>query len=479
LQICALVIISIMGKRLITCVLFMCITFAVKAEGYRISVNWVGLKDTSVFLGNYYDTKIYVDDTIKLDQNGKGVFTGTKSLHEGLYVLYLGEKAFIDILIGADQDFDVQTDTAQIYQNLKITGATESENFLKYQNFLRAESFEKNSLEKELQNADAAKKTILQDKIDAIDNKVTNFISVESQKNKGTMYSVFLTTSERVFLPELTIDKKTPKYDSIAWFHYYNFNRDHFFDNIDFSDDRILFTPLMQPKLDTYFNKILIQTPDSVTPQALKLIKRSKVNKLVFQYISQFLINNSLQSKIMGMDAVFVSVADNVYLNGEATWADTTTLKKVAEQAYLIRPNIIGKISPELVMENMEGEFESLHQLQSDYTVLVFWEPTCGHCKKEIPDLYEKVYSNYLKYNIEYFAVNMGDKKNEWTDFVNSHQLVGWHHLWDPTNQSRFRYKYNVQTTPMIYLLDKDKKIIAKKIDNPSLVKLLDSLLKK
>jgi thiol-disulfide isomerase/thioredoxin len=334
-------------------------------------------------------------------------------------------------------------------------------------------------LNKEFQQADSTLKPSLIKQIDAIDENMGNYIETECQKNPGTMYSVFLKTSNSLTPPPLTIDKNTPGYDSIAWFHYYNYTRDHYFDKVDFTDERILYTPLMQPKLDDYFNKKLIQIPDSVIPQALKIINRSKSNKLIYQYVSQFLLNNSLQSKIMGMDAVFVTVADNVYLNGEATWADTTTLKKVAEEAYLIRPNIIGKKAPEIVAENMEGEFESLHQLQSEYTILVFWEPNCGHCKKEIPELYEKVFKKYLNYNIEYFAVNTGDDKKEWTDFVNEHQLVGFHHLWDVSNQSRCRIKYNVKTTPLLYLLDKDKKIIAKKIDISTLIKLLETLIKK
>lgn len=468
-----------MVKRLFTILFFICITFTVKAEGYRISVSWEGVKDTSLYLAHYFDTKIYVNDTIKLGPDGQGQFIGNKDLHQGLYVLYLGEKAYVDILIGADQNFSVKTNNSDIYNNLQISGAEESENFLKYQNFLRLQTNEKNDIDKEIQKADSLQKPSLLKKIEAIDNKVSTFLSVESEKHPDTMYSIFLKSSERIYPPEISLDKKTPGYDSIAWFHYYNFNRDHYFDNIDFSDERILFTPLIQPKLDSYFNKILIQSPDSVTPQAFKLLKRSKSSLLVYQYLSQFLLNNSLQSKIMGMDAVFVSIADSVYLNGKASWADTTTMKKVAEEAYLIRPNIIGKIAPEIVLENADGEFESLHQLQGLYTVLIFWEPGCGHCKKEIPELYEKVYSKYLNYNIDYFAVNIGDNKKDWTDFINTHQLIGWHHVWDTTNQSRFRFKYNVKTTPLIYLLDKDKKIIAKKIDYPTLIKLLDSLLKK
>jgi thiol-disulfide isomerase/thioredoxin len=467
-----------MGKRFLISLALLCITFTLRAEGYRISIQWEGLKDTSVFLAHYFDNKIYVDDTLKLDKNSKGIFTGDKKLHEGLYVLYLNDKVYFDVLIGEDQAFTVKTDIADFIKNLKINNSPESENFLVYQNILREKGTEKNELTNQYKEKENPEKKIIQDKINAIDEYIENYISTEIRKYPGTMYSLFLKTSDHIKVPEPDVSKDNPKYDSIAWFHYYNFNRDHFFDSVDFSDDRILYTPLLNPKLDNYFNKILIQSPDSIIPQAFKIIDRSRKNKFVFQYITQYLLNNSIQSKIMGMDAVFVAIADGIYLKGEATWTDSTTLSKIAEEAYLTRPNLIGKVAPEMIMENMEGEFESLHQVQAKYVVLVFWEPGCGHCKKEIPELYQSVYQKYLNQNIDYFAVNIGDKKKEWTDFVETHNLNGWHNIWDPTNQTRFRYKYNVQTTPLIYLLDKDKKIIAKKIDIPTLIKLLDTLLK-
>lgn len=181
----------------------------------------------------------------------------------------------------------------------------------------------------------------------------------------------------------------------------------------------------------------------------------------------------------MGMDEVFLKIADEIYLKGEATWADSAQLAKIAEEAYLTRYNLIGRKAPELVMENIEGNIESLHQINAPYTILVFWEPNCGHCKKEIPLLYKDVYEKYINQNIEVFAVNIDDKKEEWQKFVEEHELSGWHHVWDTKHQSKFRFLYNVKATPLIYLLDKDKKIIAKKLDIPTLTKLIDALIKK
>lgn len=454
-------------------------TFAAKAEGYRIAVQWEGLKDSSLFLAHYYDTKIYVNDTIQLDKQGKGTFSGKEKLKEGLYVLYLNEKIYFDILVGADQEFAISTENSDFISKLKIEKAKESEDFLAYQNFLRKKQQDRNELEKQLKEGDSIAMESAKNKLQDLEKEMLKFMKDEKEKYPGTMYSLFIKTADQIIIPEPQFDKNDPQYDSLAFFYYYNYRRDHFLDNIDFGDDRIINTPLLYPKLDTYFNKILIQAPDSIIPQAMKVINQSRKNKIMFQYTTSFLLNNSVQSKIMGMDEVFLKIADEVFLKGEATWADSTRLAKIAEEAYLTRYNLIGRIAPELVMENIDGEMESLHQINAQYTVLVFWEPSCGHCKKEIPQLYKEVYEKYIGQNIEFFAVNIDDKKEEWQKFVEEHELSGWHHVWDTKHQSKFRFLYNVKATPLIYLLDKDKKIVAKKLDITNLVKLIDALLKK
>ena len=46
-----------------------------------------------------------------------------------------------------------------------------------------------------------------------------------------------------------------------------------------------------------------------------------------------------------------------------------------------------------------------MHNLNADYLLLLFWDPDCGHCEKEIPKLKE-FYDEYKeKYNLEIFSV--------------------------------------------------------------------------
>lgn len=467
-----------MRRRFFYTIILALITFTLKAEGYRILVKWEGLPDSSIFLAHYYDTSIYIDDTLKLDSKGEGVFEGEKPLHEGLYVMYQSGNNYFDFLLGTDQTMTISTNQIDVYGNLIISSAPESEKFLVYQQMLKQKTVEKNELSAGLNSENKEEQEKARKRIEEIDQDMLSFIEQETRNDNKNMYNVFLRTANQIVLPEPPFDTQNPSYDSLAWFYTYNYRRDHFLDGIDFTDDRVLYTPVIKTKMDTYFNKLLIQNPDSIIKQAFKVLKASEPNQKMYQYTTQFFLNNSLQSKIMGMDAVFVAIADEVYLKRKASWADSTTLAKIAEEVYLTRPNLIGKKAPDLVMENIDGEYESLYLSQADYTILVFYEYDCGHCKKDIPELYNDVYLKLLEHNVEVYAVCMNDEKEKWKEFVETNNLAGWHHLWDPKHHSQFRFKYNVKTSPTLYLIDKDKKIVAKKLDNTNLSKLLSLLLK-
>lgn len=449
-----------------------------KAQGYNIQVEWQGLKDTTIYLAHYYDTKIFVNDTLLLNSKGMGSFKKNKPLKEGLYLLYLNESTYVDFLLGASQNLKIALNNSDLQNSLSISGSPDSERFRNYQLYLKQQLEKQRLLNEQIKNTAENEKEPLQNQLNQLDRDFDIFFKKEIETDPKSMYHVFLKAVERFDIPEPPFDKSQSSYDSLAWFYTYNYRRDHFLDGIDFNDDRILYTPLFKPKLDNYFNKILIQAPDSIVPQALKYLRLAENTTSMYQYLSQFLINNSAQSKIMGMDAVFVAVAEEVYLSGKATWTDSATYAKIREEVFLTKPNLIGKKAPEMFIESITGEQVSLHQSQARYTVLLFWEPNCGHCKKEVPAIYSEVFEPFMKHDVQVFAVCIGDNKEEWTKFVDEHELVGWIHAWDPTNRSGFRYKYNVKSSPMLYLLDQDKKIIAKRIDYGSLSKFLGSLIK-
>jgi thiol-disulfide isomerase/thioredoxin len=112
--------------------------------------------------------------------------------------------------------------------------------------------------------------------------------------------------------------------------------------------------------------------------------------------------------------------------------------------------------------------------------LLYFWEADCGHCKKSTPKLYE-VFEKYKDQGVEVLAVhviNSIEGKEKWIDFINEYELLDWTNCWSPHNND-FRTDYNLLSFPQLFLLDEDKKIIAKGLAPEQVGEILDRLLKK
>ena len=152
----------------------------------------------------------------------------------------------------------------------------------------------------------------------------------------------------------------------------------------------------------------------------------------VFQYVVQFITNKYQNSEIMGMDAVFVHMALNYYCPGpnkpsRAYWMSDENLEKLCERARKMAPLVIGSKAPNIILtDSTEQNWIGFHGLPQEYVVLIFWDPHCGHCKKEMPGWYE-VYKNEMKdLGIEVFAVAKAVDESlmrDWKKFLRENDL--------------------------------------------------------
>jgi thiol-disulfide isomerase/thioredoxin len=282
------------------------------------------------------------------------------------------------------------------------------------------------------------------------------------KENEGNFLATLVKGMLPIDIPDFPVPIGFANPDSVRWVRNYNYNKDHFFDNIDLNDERLLRTPLLYARLDAFFSSVLIQAPDTINKEIDKLIKKCSGNHKVFQFISVYLFNHFRESEIMGQDAVMVKIADDIYLSGKADWVSKEFKDDLRKQVDLMRPNLIGKKAENLVMDSYNGIFVSLYDVEKDFTILYFWEPNCGHCQEATPKL--KVYYDKPKdYSLEVFAVCTTSDKAKWTKYIEDNKLT-WINGWDPKRSSHFDYYYNIQSTPTVYILDKNKKIIAKKL---------------
>ena len=454
--------------KLILILSFVIVPFIISAEGYKIKIKVKGLNPgDSLLLGHRFSDKIFADDTTLTDKAGFGTFKGDDLLDGGIYVVLIPSKknVYFEFLLDKNsQEFTLETDTSDFLKYMKVSGSELNKRFYEFQNKwvkLQEKAMDLSEKSKKLKEGSDSIK-IIQKEFEKLDTERMNLLKSTYEANKTTMLGVVSYAMTPVDVPEITLPDGTAKKDSLERLYRYVYNKDHYFDHFDFADDRILRTPLLESRLKEFFSKVVLMDPDSLTKEAFKLCDRSKAQKDVFRFVTVYLTNYFETSNIMGMDRIFVNLSERYYLTGDAWWADSTLTEKIRKRVGELKPTLIGNIAPDLRMETMDKRIVTLHQTNADYTVLVFYEPSCGHCKKAIPKLWEWYQTARTK-KIEVFAVYTQVDEKEWKEFVDKYGF-DWINVWDPYGFSNFRKFYDVSTTPQIFILDKNKKIVAKKL---------------
>ena len=460
---------------LIFILLYPNLIFSQLKPGYEINLTINGLRDSSVYLAYHLGDKQYIQDTIILDGNGKTVIKGDAALPQGIYMVVLPGRTYFEILMSSDQFFSVSCSFKDYFNTLKFEGSDENTAFVAYQKKWGLLQEQMSSLTKRVQaskeNQDSVK--IITSARLAQEKAMKEYLNNVVASNKGNMLAVLVKAILPPEIPEFSIPAGVKNPDSLKWVLNYNYNKDHFFDNIDFNDERLIRTPILHSKLNTFFANVVIQAPDSINKEIDIIIDKCKKNYKIFQFVSVYLFNHFRTSEIMRHDAVMVKLADDIYLSGKADWVSKEFKDDLRKQIELIRPNLIGKKAQNLVMDSYKGIFVSLYDIEKEFTILYFWEPDCGHCKESTPKLKE-FYEKAKIDNIEIFAVCTTADKEKWAKYIDENKLT-WINGWDPKRGSHFDYYFNVQSTPMVYILDKDKKIIAKKLSVENIGSFIDN----
>jgi len=443
--------------------LALCVSGQVK-DGYNISVMISGLRDSSIYLAYHFGEKQYIKDTVKLDSRGSGVFRGDKRLPQGIYMVVLPGRNYFEVLISDDQQLSVSCMYKDFYNTLEFKGSEENTSFIKYQKKWVALQQQAASLGKRVQanrqNSDSIK--VLSGLQKVQEKEMKDYLATVVSENKNNLLAILVKAMLPVEFPDFKLPAGTHNPDSVKWVLRYNYNTDHFFDNIDLTDTRLLRTPILYARLEAYFANDPIQSADSINRKIDKVIQKCISSHDVFQYISVYLFNHYRESEIMGHDAVMVKLADEIYLSGKADWVSQEFRDNLQKQVELLRFNLIGMKAQDLVMDSYKGIYVSLHDVEKDFTILYFWEPNCGHCKEATPKLKE-YYDKPKKYSVEVFAVCTISDKEAWSKYISENNLT-WINGWDPQRSTHYDFYYNVQSTPIVYILDRNKKIIAKKL---------------
>lgn len=456
-----------MLRKFLSLLLCSLIISSFASKGTEIKITIKDLAGTSLILANYYGDKQYVKDTFQFDKSGVCLIKQDTLLPNGIYLAVfpkLGNRYFEFVV--SEPKIYLATDTTDLAGKMKVESSMENKVFYDDMLYLGVKRKEVDTLNAQLKRAIVeTEKEKLKEQLKKIDEEVKAKRKSVEDDYPTYLYAKLLRSMREVELPkDGPRDEKGVLQDS-SW--QWRFYKTHYWDNIDMSDDRLIRTPIFHNKLSYYYNRVLIQQPDSLIKEGDLLLLKMQPSSDLFKYTLVYLLNETAKSKIMGFDAVYTHIVNKYYAKGFATWVDSTQLYKIVERGRILEPLLIGKKAKNIILSDSTlKQMKSLYEVKNRFTVLAFWDPDCGHCKKEIPKLAE-VYHKMKKegVDLEIYAPGIFDiaEMKKWTDFIKEHNL-DWINVCDPYHQSNFRFEWDIQSTPQLYILDKDKKIIAKRI---------------
>lgn len=451
-------------------------------NAYEIKVKFTNLKNANIYLGYYINKTPYALDTAYVDKNGFGVFKDNKVLAGGMYLIFIPSMKFFEILIDKEQNFYIETDTTDFIEFTKFKGSKDNIVFYDFQRYIKKAKERFDELTTKLKNTtDEKEKNKIIEEIKRINQERIDYIKRINKDNPELFVSKFLMATLDVEVPDPPLLPNGKK-DTLWQYYYY---RNHYFDNFDPGDPRLLRTPIYEDKIMNFLDKVIPQIPDSIIPYVDMLIEKSRSDSILFRYMLITLFNHYAKSNIMGMDAVYIHIADKYYIK-ESWWSDKKFIEDLKEKVEKTKPLQIGKVAPDIQLILVPaahfqaaandsalkryphvGQQFNLHYIKAKYIVLIFWEADCGHCKKAVPALY-KIYEEKLKQEKEVVVVAVStlfgeEGKEKWVNFVNEHKLYDWINAWNPYSY-QFKLTYDITSTPQIYVLDENKKIIAKRI---------------
>jgi thiol-disulfide isomerase/thioredoxin len=451
-------------------VLFILIsTLLFSQDGYEIKVILKPLKNQYIYLGHYFGKQLPIIDSVKLNDKSEGIFKGAKKLGGGIYMIGFPDKARnFEVLIGKNQKFTIVADTATISKKINYINSPENEQFIAYQEFMLKNGRAIDSLQK-LRTSRPKDSISLTNKIEDYSLAIKKYRLDIINKEPGGLLATLLKGMREPDIPKAGAEQQQ---DSLYAYRYF---KTHYWDGVNFWDDRLARTPFFESRIDKYFEQLVYPAADSVIREIDWMMSYAGASEEMQRFLLLKFINRYLNQKYMWEDAVFVHLFEKYFAQKNYPWLADKGKKVITDRAYSLMANIFGSPASDIELPDSTGKKTTLYNIKAPYTLLVIWDPACGHCKEVLPRLDSFYKAKWKAMGLQPFglAKETDGTKADWTDFIKKHNLNKWINVYYSKEDDKVRTNagipgysqlFDVQSFPTLYLLDQDKRIIAKKI---------------
>ena len=365
--------------------------------------------DSIYYLIKYTSDKSHcVIDTSSLS-SGYKIFSNKTDYDEGIYVIADSKQnPLFEILIGRDQKFSIHVEELMDLKSYEVKGSKETESYFKVYSRTFYDRLHIKALESELKYHPENIR-----KIDSIKNELYKYQESMLRKDDES----FLNT-------------------------YIKFTEDRPICDLPLCDERILNSRLLKNKLDKYFdNSSTTQTPELICNKIDEFVLSTDECQEIRDYILWYLYSKYFNPEKTENELVYIHLVDEYFSKLEIENLTENIRKEIIRRADVLRKITIGQVAPSFQYIDENGDMVDLDNIRSKFTVLFFYKPDCQKCirDKRILGLVKKRINN-----IEILHIDISEENNS-----TSQDIID---------------KYDIMTTPTIYLLNEKKEIIAKHI---------------
>lgn len=455
-------------KGIFTLLLSLFIIKNMAAQGYEVTLQTPSFNSGIAYLTYHMGKNLNIVDSAIVSNTGEAVFKGWSVLPGGIYAIVFPGKAYsVDFFIDKEQVITIKADINDL-SNMVLKGSKEHVLFQQYQKYV------------------AVKGRQLQSEKDAYNQAKTKADSVKHEANYARYNkelnnyrdSIIQHFPQSMMAALLNAMKEPPYLNKVPVTHQdsvdnYNYYKAHYWDGITFMDERIIRTPFFLPKLERYYREVMPQSADSIIRDIDYKLLLARNAPEMYKYMLNWLTDEYINPKYMGLDAVFVHLFNKYHSKGASPWLNEKQMETITRRAYMQMSNLIGEKAANLEMLDTAGKLMPLYNVKAPYTVVVFWDPTCGHCKEELPRIDSVYRASWKASQVKIYAVLAEDQKPEWLKYIREHHIDDWVHVYQTKEMGEaitasqkpgYKQLYDVISTPTLYLLDSEKRIIGKKL---------------
>ena len=449
------------------------------AQGYTINLQ-SNYRSGIAYLTYYMGKDLLLQDSAAVSNTGLAVFRSAKKLPAGIYaIVFPGKRITTDFLVDKEQNITIKADTNHL-EKIQIIGSPGNTLFAAYRAFVNVKGKqleqEKTAYSHSKSHADsilheAAYKKYSKELNDYRENIIA--------RNPGSMMAALLNAMKDPPYPTKIAVSHADSLEN------YNYFKNHYWDGVSFLDERVIRTPFFLPKLETYYRQVMSQSPDSLSRDIDYRLLLARSAPEMYKFLLNWYTDEYINPKYMGQDAVFVHLFEQYHSMGTSTWLNDKQHEAITRRAYMLMSNLIGEKAANLEFVDTAGKSSPLYDVNAAYTVVVFWDPTCGHCKEEIPKIDSIYRASWQKKGVKMYGVLAESEKLklEWLSYIHAHHIEDWINVYQTKEMAdaegkgqtpSYRQLYDITLTPTLYLLDKDKHIIAKKLTREQINDFLD-----